>query len=80
MKEKEHRIEFAVGESIHTALEYLKNYIGTYDQQFIDNYSVETWIEDILYGLGMSIDPNNHRWARGHRLFKEKLIEYLRLN
>lgn len=66
---------------IRPAVKYLRDYLNTYeDQQGIDDYTVETWIEDILYGLGMSLDPDAHQWASGHAEFKDKLRECLSQN
>ena len=66
---------------IRHAVKYLRDYLDTYeDQQGIDDYTVETWIEDILYGLGMSLDPDAHKWASGHAKFKDKLREYISQN
>ncbi len=66
---------------IRPAVKYLSDYLNTYeDQAGIDDYTVETWIEDILYGLGMSLDPAAHKWASGHVEFKNKLREYLSQN
>ena len=66
---------------IRPAVQYLRDYLNAYeDQQGIDDYTVETWIEDILYGLGMSLDPDAHIFAGGHEKFKKKLQEYLEQN
>jgi hypothetical protein len=66
---------------IRPAIKYLRDYLNTYeDQAGVDEYTVEIWIEDILYGLGMSLDPKSHKWFSGHAEFKEKLREYLSQN
>lgn len=66
---------------IRPAIKYLRDYLNTYEDQLgIDDYTVDTWIEDILYGLGMSLDPKAHKWASGHAKFKAKLREYLSQN
>jgi hypothetical protein len=65
-------------EKIKKAVEYLKNYINTYDTQlgYMD-YSDECFIDDILYGLGVSLDAKNHSFAGGFMAFKMKLLAHL---
>lgn len=60
------------------AVAYLKKFIGTYDQQpmYLD-YREDTLIEDILYGLGASLD-SKYQFAGGLRTFKERLLEHLK--
>ncbi|NDB66219.1 MAG: hypothetical protein EB168_11235 [Euryarchaeota archaeon] len=59
-------------------VKYLKRYIKTYDKQFgYENYTDKTLILDILYGLGVAIDPIEHRHAGGFDKWKEKLIKFL---
>ena len=60
------------------AVAYLKKYIGTYDQQpmYLD-YREETLIDDILYGLGASLDKR-YEFSGGFQAFKERLLEHLK--
>lgn len=47
-------------------IKFLKHYINTYDRQigYLD-YSDETIIDDILYGLGTALDVDERPLARG---------------
>ena len=60
------------------AVEYLQEYMGTYDLQmgYLD-YSDETLIDDVLYGLGVSLSPDKHQFANGYDKFKERLRKHL---
>lgn len=64
--------------SIRDAVEYLVEYWGTYARQHgYINYSVETLIDDALYGLGMAIDEKQFRFADGYDRFKKVLSDHL---
>jgi hypothetical protein len=53
---------------------YLKDYMNTYDKQpFYENYRDETLISDVLYGLGVAIDPSTYQFADGFGRWKEAL-------
>jgi hypothetical protein len=67
---------FQFEKDFSSAVEYLKVYIGSYGED--SNYQVETWIYDILYGLGVSIDSEKYIMADGFKKFKEDLIAFLR--
>lgn len=59
-------------------VEYLQVYMSTYDKQTdYENYSDSTLIHDILYGLGVVIDPEEHQWALGYEKWKGKLKDFL---
>ena len=57
----------------HTVdLEYFKNYVETYDYtQFQYN---ETFIKDMIYGIGLAIDGENFKMADGYKRFEEFLL------
>jgi len=60
-------------------VEYLKNYILTYDnQRGYLNYSDKTIIDDMLYGLGVAISSKKYSFSVGFKIFKDKLFNYLR--
>jgi hypothetical protein len=60
------------------AAAYLTEYMRTYDQQLgYENYSEATFIDDVLYGLGVALDPKQHRFAQGFDAFKKKLANHL---
>ena len=53
-----------------------QDYVRTYDRQKeYASYSDRTYIEDMLYGIGLSIDPDSYRGASGFDRFKGLLRE-----
>lgn len=59
-------------------VKYLKRYVRIYDKQYgYEDYTDKTLILDILYGLGVAINPVEHRHADGFDRWKEKLIKFL---
>lgn len=63
---------------IVAAVAYLTNYMATYDQQFgYADYSEQTYIDDVLYGLGASLG-DQYRWAGGFDAFKKRLMAHLK--
>ena len=59
------------------AIEHLKEYVGTYENQGgWEEYRPETYIDDILYGLGTSIS-DKFKFADGFDRFKEILRDHL---
>lgn len=63
---------------VDAAIKYLVNYMTTYDKQmgYLD-YTDETIIEDVLYGLGVALDGEKYKWANGFAKFKERLANHL---
>ena len=60
------------------AVEYLQKYINSYsNQSYYLDYEDGILIDDILYGLGMALDPENHKWADGYERFKVVLNQHL---
>ena len=60
------------------ALEFQKEYIETYPDQFDwKNYSAKTYINDMLYGIGASIGEE-FRYADGFDRFKAILRDHLK--
>ena len=64
-------------EKKHTVdLEYFKNYVETYSYtQFQYN---ETFIKDMIYGIGLATDGENFKMADGYKRFEEILLELLK--
>jgi len=61
-----------------TAVAYLQNYMSTYSGQVgYEDYADETLIDDVLYGLGMALDPENNQYGNGFMRFKGILMEHL---
>lgn len=59
-------------------VEYLQSYVGTYDQQYgYKNYSDSTLILDILYSLGVALNPEEHSFADGFDKWKQTLKQFL---
>ena len=62
---------------LKSAVKYLQKYMDTYPVQVgYEAYSKETFIDDILYGLGCSLDKK-YMFAQGYDLFKKELIKHL---
>lgn len=70
MTEKQKRMKKAV--------ERLQKYMETYDQQskYLD-YSEETFIDDVLYGLGVALDHDEYSFFFGFQKFKKRLVSHL---
>lgn len=60
------------------AVASLTHYMTTYDKQpFYTYYTDETFINDVLYGLGIALS-DDYRQASGFDLFKARLREHLK--
>ncbi len=60
------------------AVSYLEKYVSTYSsQQGYEGYPPSIFIDDVLYGLGVSIYGPSAEWHGGYQEFKVKLMEYL---
>ena len=60
--------------SIKDAVAYLQHYMQTYsDQKFYETYQTKTYIDDVLYGLGVSLNKNEYEGVSGYDRFKERL-------
>lgn len=77
-KRYDHRTVTTRQTRITEAVKYLRDYMNTYDQQreYAD-YSDRTYIDDVLYGLGVSLSTE-YQFAGGYRKFKALLLEHLR--
>ena len=65
--------------AMEEAVKSQQEYWNTYDKQHgYKSYSVETLIDDALYGLGLAIDPSQFQYANGYKKFKEMLIDHLK--
>lgn len=58
-----------------------QKYVATYsDQAHFEDYSDKTYIDDMLYGLGISIvGPADYTGPGGYERWKQKLREHLGL-
>lgn len=60
-------------------VKFLQRYMETYDQQHgYENYTDRTLINDVLYGLGVALNPNEHQFANGFDKWKMELIDFLK--
>lgn len=61
------------------AIRFLKAYVSTYeDQKGCLDYPDSTFIDDVLYGLGIALDEK-YKWAKGYALWKDELRKHLKL-
>ena len=54
-------------------LKYFKKYVETYDESNFE-YNV-TFIRDMLYGIGISVDVDKYKMADGFRKFEDLLLD-----
>lgn len=60
--------------NIQDAVAYMKDYINTYEQQYgWKQYTKQTFTDDMLYGLGVSIGGEKYKWGNGYDAFKKHL-------
>lgn len=55
-----------------------ENYVTTYDPIKHGGDNSDIIFEDMLYGLGICIDEDNHTWLDGYKRFKEKLLNRIK--
>lgn len=74
----EDRLVIKNADHMEKAVEHLQEYMNTYTNQFgYREYDAKTLINDVLYGLAVSINENEYRFADGFTRFKEDLLEFL---
>jgi hypothetical protein len=61
------------------AVEYMQNYINTYDKQtgYLD-YSDDCFILDMIYGIGLALDSKDYEFADGFNNFKKVVVELIK--
>jgi hypothetical protein len=65
--------------SIKDIVADFEKYVVTYKSQAnYENYSYETFINDMIYGIGLTINPEIYMWAEGYESFKIDLIEFFK--
>lgn len=63
------------------AVTYMQDYMRTYSDQYgYMDYTDETFIDDVLYGLGVAIDKEKFSFFVGAQAFKQRLREHLDSN
>lgn len=61
------------------AIAYMKGYMAEYHKQAAClDYSDATFIDDVLYGLGLALHGTSCSYASGYEAWKEKLREHLK--
>ncbi len=64
--------------TVEDAVKKLQGFMAAYDKQpNYKDYTPGIYLNDILYGLGISMNPN-YRNANGFRDFKRDLVEHLK--
>jgi hypothetical protein len=62
---------------IQKAITYLRDYMVSYDKQYgCLDYSDETFIDDVLYGLGVALDKK-YEFSTGFEMFRAVLRGHL---
>jgi hypothetical protein len=70
IRDKEHMVE---------AVNNLALYMATYnDQVGYESYSAKIFVDDVLYGLGISLDKEKYQYGQGYREFKKDLMAFLK--
>ena len=56
----------------------LQKYMAAYTKQ-VEFYDIanKDLIDDVLYGLGVALGPEQYAWKNGFRLFKARLLKHL---
>ena len=52
-----------------------QEYVASYSKQMCyEDYSDETFIHDMIYGIGIALDKKEYTWANGYAKWKAKLV------
>lgn len=65
---------------IEKSCEYFENFVKTYRDEscgYYKDYTMETYLLDMLYGIGVSISQD-YKMRNGFVQFKKDLIEFLK--
>ena len=55
-----------------------QKYVATYhEQECYQDYSDRTFIDDILYGIGVAIEPKAFKYADGFDKWRAELLKHL---
>lgn len=64
--------------TIEEAVDQIQPYVAKYDkQQLYKDFDARTYLNDMLYGIGISMSPE-YQAADGFNEFKKDLIEFLK--
>lgn len=66
---------------VYTQREWMdfQRYVSTYNDGNVPIYDIsdKTFIDDMLYGLGVAIDKDKYQFPDGYKRFKQFLREFL---
>lgn len=61
-----------------SAVAYMQEYMRTYSELYeFSSYRDETFIDDVLYSLGIALGGDKYKYAKGFDLWKKKLKKHL---
>ncbi|MFW5847496.1 MAG: hypothetical protein ACOCVF_01065 [bacterium] len=69
-KESDEKLDFNWG--------YFRNYVATYSPTEHAGNHTNVILHDMIYGLGVAVNPTEYRWGKGYKCFKKWLIEFLK--
>lgn len=65
-------------EHMKAAVARLQEYMSTYNKQpGYEDYTADTFIHDVIYGIGIALDPDEYRMGGGYEKFKRRVIALL---
>lgn len=65
-------------ERMRGIVERFQKYVASYsDQLSYEEYSDDMFIQDMVYGIGIALDPEGHAYANGYRAWRIKLRKML---
>jgi hypothetical protein len=64
-------------QKVEASIKAFQHYMNTYNFDTCCQGNTNLFIQDVLYMLGMALDPAKYRFANGSSQFKKDLIEYL---
>ena len=65
-------------EEMRQMVKSMETYISTYkDQAYYEDYTTETFLNDMLYGIGVAIYPEKYQYSHGFEEWKDELRKFL---
>jgi hypothetical protein len=66
---------------MHNIVAAFQQYVADYDKQAAyEDYSDKTFIDDMLYGIGIALDGHSNANALGYENWKRQLLAHLTSN
>lgn len=72
-----HRSDATHQQKVEASIKALQHYIDSYKLETCCGGNGNIFADDILYGLGVVIDPNRFSYAKGYADFKKILVDKL---